>query len=101
MISVTVGTSRETYAHDGRSGDIDLLLWPVNFSLAYVGSTVLDPFVAYGIEAGLRSSYPATVEQRLRAVLEEFRVALPQADRRPAIRPEEPTSELQSLMRHP
>ncbi|HEY9548741.1 MAG TPA: NAD(P)H-dependent oxidoreductase, partial [Kiloniellaceae bacterium] len=68
MISVTVGTSRETYAHDGRSGDIDLLLWPVNFSLAYVGYTVLDPFVAYGIEAGLRYSDPATVEKRLRAV---------------------------------
>jgi len=37
MLSVTVGTSAETYAHDGRSGDIDLLLWPVGFSLAYVG----------------------------------------------------------------
>ena len=37
MLSVTVGTSRDTYAHDGSSGDIDLLLWPVNFSLAYVG----------------------------------------------------------------
>jgi NAD(P)H dehydrogenase (quinone) len=36
MLSVTVETSAGTYAHDGRSGDIDLLLWPVNFSLAYV-----------------------------------------------------------------
>ena len=34
---MTVGTSEDTYAFDGRSGDIDLLLWPVNFSLAYVG----------------------------------------------------------------
>src|SRR5262249_19365888 len=52
MLSVTVGTAPETYAHDGRSGDIDMLLWPVNFSLAYVGFTVLEPFVAYGVEAG-------------------------------------------------
>ncbi len=37
MLSVTVGTSAETYGFDGRSGDIDLLLWPVNFTLAYVG----------------------------------------------------------------
>ena len=37
MLSVTVGTSRATYEHDGRSGDIDLMLWPVNFTLAYVG----------------------------------------------------------------
>ena len=62
MLSVTVGTSEATYAHDGRSGDIDLLLWPVNFSLAYVGYTVLAPFVAYGVEAGLRYSDPAAVE---------------------------------------
>jgi NAD(P)H dehydrogenase (quinone) len=52
MLSVTVGTSRETYAFDGRSGDIDLTLWPVNFTLAYVGYQVLTPFVAYGVEAG-------------------------------------------------
>jgi putative NADPH-quinone reductase len=30
MLSVTVGTSRSTYEHDGRSGDINLMLWPVN-----------------------------------------------------------------------
>jgi NAD(P)H dehydrogenase (quinone) len=54
MLSVTVGTSQETYAHNGRSGDIDLMLWPVNFNLAYVGFDVLEPFVAYGVEAGLR-----------------------------------------------
>ena len=59
MLSVTVGTSPDTYAHDGRSGDIDLMLWPVNFSLAYVGYEVVAPFVAYGVEAGLRYSDPA------------------------------------------
>ena len=76
MLSVTVGTSRETYAHDGRSGDIDLMLWPVNFSLAYVGFTVLEHFVAYGVEAGLRYSDPATIEARLKGIVEEFRATL-------------------------
>jgi NAD(P)H dehydrogenase (quinone) len=56
MLSVTVATSRETYAHNGRSADIDLLFWPVNFSLAYVGFTVLAPFVGYGVETALRYS---------------------------------------------
>src|SRR6185437_1449454 len=73
MLSLTVGTSRDTYAHDGRSGDIDLMLWPVNFTLAYVGYDVLAPFVAYGVEVGLRYSDPATVEERLRAIVDEFR----------------------------
>ncbi|HKX07381.1 MAG TPA: NAD(P)H-dependent oxidoreductase [Stellaceae bacterium] len=56
MLSVTVATSRETYVYNGRSADIDLLFWPVNFSLAYVGFTVLAPFVGYGVETGLRYS---------------------------------------------
>ena len=77
MLSVTVGTSRATYEHDGRSGDIELMLWPVNFTLAYVGYDVLKPFVAYGVEAGLRYSDAATIEDRLKAVVAEFRAAVP------------------------
>jgi NAD(P)H dehydrogenase (quinone) len=86
MLSVTVGTSRNTYAHDGRSGDIGLMLWPVNFSLAYVGYEVLAPFVAYGVEAGLRYSDPAVVAARLKAIVEDFRAVLPQARSRATIR---------------
>ena len=73
MLSVTVGTSRSTYEHDGRSGDINLMLWPVNFTLAYVGYDVVAPYVAYGVEAGLRYSDPAAVEERLRTIVADFR----------------------------
>ena len=66
--SLTVGTSPETYAYNGRSADIDLLLWPVNFTLAYVGFDVLPPHVAYGVEAGLKYSEPSEIEARLRQV---------------------------------
>jgi NAD(P)H dehydrogenase (quinone) len=85
MLSVTVGTSAATYAHDGRSGDIDLLLWPVNFSLAYVGYTVLTPFVAYGVEAGLRYSEPAVVEARLEAITRSWSDSVTALDSRPVI----------------
>jgi len=68
LVSVTVGTSPETYHHNGRSGDIDLMLWPVHFSIAYVGFQVLTPHVAYGVEAGLRYSDDKVVEQRLRDI---------------------------------
>ena len=85
MLSVTVGTSPATYAHDGRSGDIDLMLWPVNFSLAYVGYEVLAPFVAYGVEAGLRYSDPAAIEERLRAIVADFRAILPRFGQRATI----------------
>ncbi len=68
MLSVTVGTSPETYAFNGRSGDMDLLLWPVNFTMAYVGFEVLAPFVAYGVEADLRYSDDDTLAKRYAAI---------------------------------
>jgi NAD(P)H dehydrogenase (quinone) len=86
MLSVTVGTDRSTYEHDGRSGDIDLLLWPVNFTLAYVGYDILAPYVAYGVEAGLRYSDPTKIEERLKAVVANFRGTLPRfAEREPVL----------------
>jgi len=85
MISVTVGTSEATYAHDGRSGDIDLLLWPVHFSLAYVGFSVLTPFIAYGVEAGLRYSEPSVVETRLKRVEADLRERLGALDATPLL----------------
>ncbi|MCP4327150.1 MAG: NAD(P)H-dependent oxidoreductase [Alphaproteobacteria bacterium] len=72
LLSLTVGTSRETYAYNGRSGDIDLLLWPINFTLAYVGFGVLEPHVAYGVEAGLRYSDPCEIEERLEKIQERY-----------------------------
>jgi len=72
LLSLTVGTSADTYAYNGRSGDIDLLLWPVNFSLAYVGFDILNAHVAYGVEAGLRYSDPHEIEQRLQNIQDAY-----------------------------
>lgn len=85
MLSVTVGTSPETYAYDGRSGDIDLMLWPVNFTLAYVGYTVLTPFVAYGVEAGIRYSDPGAVQKRLKTIEEDLAARLTKLDEVPSV----------------
>lgn len=86
MLSVTVGTGEETYAFNGRSGDIDLLLWPINFSLAYVGYDVLEPFVAYGVEAGLRYSAKDDVERRLVAIADDLKLSLAELAVRKTIR---------------
>ena len=85
MVSLTVGTSAETYAHDGRSGDINLLLWPINFTLAYVGFTVLEPFVAYGVEAGLRYSDSGVVEARLKEIEAKLAACLADPEAVPTI----------------
>jgi NAD(P)H dehydrogenase (quinone) len=44
MVSVTLGGPAATYAHNGRNGDIELLLWPTQMTMHYVGMTVLQPF---------------------------------------------------------
>ena len=85
ILSTTVGTSPATYEHDGRSGDIDLMLWPVNFSLSYVGYTVLKSHVSYGVEAGLRYSDASVVEARLKANDESWASMLKSLDRVPTI----------------
>ena len=85
LLSVTVGTARPTYEHDGRSGDISLMLWPVEFTLAYVGYDIMAPFVAYGVESGLRYSDPAEVEGRLAGVVDDLRADLRGLSERPTI----------------
>jgi NAD(P)H dehydrogenase (quinone) len=85
MISVTVGTSPATYDYNGRSGDIDLLLWPVHFTLAYVGYAVLQPFIAYGVEAGLRYSEPAAIAERLQRVETDLAARMAGLDQVPVI----------------
>lgn len=65
MLSVTTGAPEETFAYNGRNGDVALLLWPMCFTLAYVGYTVLPPFVSFGVEAGIAYSTPTTLMERL------------------------------------
>ena len=65
MLSVTTGGMAETFAHNGRNADIDLLLWPTNFTLAYMGYAVLPHFTACGVEGGIRYSDASEIPARL------------------------------------
>jgi NAD(P)H dehydrogenase (quinone) len=85
MISTTVGTSPETYAYNGRSGDIDLMLWPINFSMAYVGFDVLEPHVAYGVEAALRYSDPQEIKERLQQIEVDYVARLKTIESEPSV----------------
>lgn len=65
MLSVTTGGTEASFAHNGRNADIELLLWPINFTLYYMGYDVLPPFVAFGVESGIQYSDPAEIPRRL------------------------------------
>lgn len=52
VLSVTAGSSADACACDGQEGDTQLILWPVNYALHYVGFTVLEPRIVTGVRGG-------------------------------------------------
>lgn len=72
LLSVTTGTPVETYAHNGRAGDISLMLWPVQFSLAYVGYTILRPFVSYAVGNPIRGADAEPVETQIARIKQSY-----------------------------
>lgn len=52
LLSVTTGGPAETFSPYGRGGPIERLLWPIHYSLHYMGFDVLPPFVVHGVQGG-------------------------------------------------
>lgn len=51
MVAVTTGCYPEMMAPDGLLGDLDVVLWPLQFgTFAYTGMRVLPPFTAWSIQ---------------------------------------------------
>ncbi|MDZ7829702.1 MAG: NAD(P)H-dependent oxidoreductase [Halofilum sp. (in: g-proteobacteria)] len=46
ICSVTVGAPASVLGPGSRGGDIDTLLWPIQYSMYYMGFSVLPPYVA-------------------------------------------------------
>jgi NAD(P)H dehydrogenase (quinone) len=53
LACVTTGASESACSYNGNEGDTKLILWPFLFSLRYVGFTVLEPNIIYGVRSGL------------------------------------------------
>lgn len=80
MLSISTGAPEPTYAYNGRNADIELLLWPTNFTLYYMGFTVVPPFIAFGVEGALEYSDPDLVAARLEGFKGRFRDRLLELD---------------------
>lgn len=52
ILSVTAGSSADACSYNGREGDTRLILWPINYTLHYLGFTVLEPIILTGIGGG-------------------------------------------------
>lgn len=72
IFSVTTGAPAPAFEPQGRGGDIDLLLWPLHYSLYYLGFTVLPPFFAFGIQG---HGYVYQEAHRFNRQLETYKTA--------------------------
>ncbi|WP_259782118.1 NAD(P)H-dependent oxidoreductase [Aestuariispira ectoiniformans] len=50
ICSVTTGAPQEAFGPGARGGDMDQLMWPIHYSLHYMGFSVLPPFLAHGVQ---------------------------------------------------
>jgi len=85
MLSVTAGSSTEACSYDGQEGDTRLLLWPINYSLHYLGFTALEPHILTGVRSALGGEDPIAHEQRLREQLRRHAARFVALDAIPAI----------------
>jgi NAD(P)H dehydrogenase (quinone) len=73
IVSVTAGGPEPTFSHNGRNGDLELILWPLHFTLHYMGYTVLPPFAAFGVAAAIRYSGASADAERLQRYKADLR----------------------------
>lgn len=50
ICSVTTGAPEAAFGPGSRGGDMDVMLWPTQYSLHYVGFDVLPPQLCYGVQ---------------------------------------------------
>ena len=69
MLCVTTGSSADESAHNGKEGDVGLLLWPLAYTLRYVGLTVLKPVCVHGVHGYHRDDRAVALGERLAQTL--------------------------------
>ena len=67
LVSVTTGAPRAAFGPGSRGGDFETMLWPVQYSMHYMGFSVLPPFISYGVQG---HGYSYEGEDSLKARLE-------------------------------
>lgn len=85
MLSVTAGSSREACSPDGQEGDTRLILWPVHYSLHYVGFTVLEPVIVTDVRGGRSAAEAELRGMRLEQQLLDHGSMIERIDERSAI----------------
>jgi len=81
LVSVTTGAPRAAFVPGGRGGEFGTMLWPVHYSMHYMGFSVLPPFVSYGVQGhGFSYEEESVVAERLKGNLADWHQLLTTVD---------------------
>jgi NAD(P)H dehydrogenase (quinone) len=85
LMCVTTGSSEAACSPDGREGDTRLLLWPSLYALRYLGFTIVQPTIIYGVRGGLVGSAAETQARALSDSAAAYTSALLHIDELPTV----------------
>lgn len=86
LFCVSTGSTAMESSPAGKEGDVNLLLWPLAYTLRYLGFTILQPHVVHGVHGFHREPAKAELEQRLRQTLAGQADLMARFDALPVIR---------------
>ncbi|MEM5582039.1 NAD(P)H-dependent oxidoreductase [Roseibium sp. AS2] len=69
LFCATTGSRQAESAHNGKEGDIQMLLWPLAYTFRYLGFDVLTPRLIHGVHGYHKGTARHDLETRLRAEL--------------------------------
>lgn len=77
VVSVTTGAPQQAFGPGSRGGAFETMLWPVQYSLHYMGFSVLPPFISFGVQGhGYRYEEEKSLHDRLERNLSDWRLYL-------------------------
>ncbi|MEP1931688.1 MAG: NAD(P)H-dependent oxidoreductase [Roseibium sp.] len=85
LFCVTTGSKAAESNFDGKEGDVQMLLWPLAYTLRYLGMTVLKPKLIHGVHGYFRGDAERTLETRLKSSLSDHKQTIADFDTLPEI----------------
>ena len=86
LFCVTLGATEAEAAFNGKEGDIRMLLWPLAYTMRYLGMTVLEPRLEFAVHGYFEGKDEADLRRRLANTLEAHSQIIAGFDALPEIR---------------
>jgi len=83
LFCVSTGATEAESGYSGKEGDTRLLLWPLAYTLRYLGFAVLDPMTVHGVHGYFEGDEETALRARLSGVLQRQTQALAALDAAP------------------